>query len=698
MRNLFILFFFFFSIAGIAVSQPICSFDNVHKNKLKKDPLYKKAVEDNEIIVQKYIAKNKTRISARTDGVNAVLYTIPVVVHVMHTGGSIGTIYNPTDAQIQGAINYLNQVYNGSYPGTQGIGDIQIQFVLAVKDGNCNGTTAIERINASGVSGYSASGVSTDPGTTPGVDELLIKNMARWNPHQFYNIWIVNKIDGQDGTSGQFIAGYAFLPGAPPMYDGIIMLATQMVSGQKTLPHEIGHAFGLYHPFQGSPDKNTCSANVNCNTDNDRVCDTDPITYNQLGGVVDFSCRTGINSCTGSTYTNNTESNYMNYTNCYNLFTAGQKTRILAFAASPYRKSLVTSLASNSGYPIASYSSPIAAACVPTTSASGLSMAAAGILNIDLNGQSVASSLAAYDNGYVNGTASCLNLFQLVRGSTYTININVAGINQEQLRAWIDYNNDGVFSNATEQILFNSAISTASPVASASFIVPNTVQLNTMLRMRVIDDASTIYGVSAITTGCTNPVYGQGEDYPVYIISGALPVTLSEFTGVLGNRGAVLSWNSSDEQGLKNFEIEKSTNGLDFHIIGFINANNSSSHSYIYTDVELSENNYYRLRMNDIAGSYKLSEVVLVRYGSDKQRFWVVNNPFTNAIEIRLAGPGSRVRLQLLNLLGAVVAEKEIASSSGYIKWDLPSGLSKGHYIVKAIVGNKMFTSKLIKQ
>lgn len=700
MRNLFVVLIFCLA-SSVAFAQAICSFDKLHNSKLQKDSLYKKAVDENEKVVQRYIAKYKNRLAARAQGLNATLYTIPVVVHVMHTGGAVGSIYNPTDAQIQGAINYLNQVYNGTYPATQGIGDIQIQFVLAAKNPNCNSTTGIERIDASGIAGYSANGVSTDPGTTPGVDELLVKDLSRWNAFQYYNIWIVNKIDGKDGTSGQFIAGYAYFPGAPEWYDGTIMLATQMVAGQKTLPHEIGHAFGLYHPFEGSPDRNTCSPNVNCNTDNDRVCDTDPITFNQLGGVVDFSCRTGINPCTSAEYSNNTESNYMNYTNCYNLFTAGQKARMLAFAASPYRKSLSTSLASNAGYPIASYSFPIAASCTPATSASGLSSFAAGILNIDLNGQNLGSSYARYDNGYVNGTASCLNLIQLVRGSTYTITVNVVGANEEQLRAWIDYNNDGSFDNATEQILFNSAVTTTSPVTSASFTVPNTVPLNTMLRMRVIDDASTIYyGVPAITSACINPMYGQAEDYPVYIISGVLPVTLSGFTGVLKNQNAVLSWNTSTGQGLKNFEIQKSTEGSIFETIGVVNVNmqNPSSHSYTYADVDLSENNYYRLKMNDISGSYKLSDVVLVRYGSTEQKLWIVTNPFTSAIEMRLTKAASKVRLQLLNSSGAVVVEKEINSSSGYIKWDIPPGLSKGHYIMKAIIDNKMVTSKLIKQ
>ena len=73
-------------------------------------------------------------------------------------------------------------------------------------------------------------------------------------------------------------------------------------------------------------------------------------------------------------------------------------------------------------------------------------------------------------------------------------------------------------------------------------------------------------------------------------------------------------------------------------------------------------------------------------------------NPFTNAVEMRLAKAGSKVKLQLLSSSGAVVAEKEINSASGFIRWELPQNLSKGHYILKAIVDNQMFTNKLIKQ
>ena len=321
----------------VSFSQPICGFDDVHQ-KLMKDSGYRKRLLKSESSLRDYISSHKELLNQKgPKTLSGPLYTIPVVVHVIHTGGAIGTIYNPSDAQIQGAIDYLNAVYNGTYPGTTGAGDLGIQFILAKRDPNCNPTNGITRTDGTVLSGYSASGVMR---SSVGVDEMSVKNLVRWDPTQYYNIWVVNKIDAKDGTSGTFVAGFAYFPGAG-LYDGTIMLATQMISGQKTLPHEIGHAFNLYHPFENSADPSgaTCPVNGNCNTDGDQVCDTDPITL-----PPSFVCRTGTNSCTGTAYSNNTESNYMNYTNCYTLFTSGQRTRMLASAAGVDRISLANSL------------------------------------------------------------------------------------------------------------------------------------------------------------------------------------------------------------------------------------------------------------------------------------------------------------------------------------------------------------------
>lgn len=341
------LFFFLVTclcLSQHSYSQPPCGFDILHARLMDSDPAFAGRQEQHEASIRKFIESHpalKTRSTARGNA----LYTIPVVVHVMHTGGAVGSIYNPSDAQIIGAINYLNQVYAGTFPGMTApapggaAGDMEIEFALAQRTPSCGATNGIDRVDASSLPNYVTNGVNVN--NTNGCPEITLKDFARWNPANYYNIWIVNRLDGADGTSGQFIAGFAYFPSSPANYDGTIMLATQMISGQKTLPHEIGHALDLYHPFQGSANSSQCPPLSPCATTGDRICDTDPISNNNVGGIYNFSCRTGTNTCTGTAYTSNTESNFMSYTNCYTLFTNDQKARVQAAMSLSSRSSLI---------------------------------------------------------------------------------------------------------------------------------------------------------------------------------------------------------------------------------------------------------------------------------------------------------------------------------------------------------------------
>ena len=326
-------------------AQPPCGFDNKHNKLFETDPVYARQIEQNNIAIKKYIDARRGMKPGAARPMATV--TIPIVVHVMHTGGAVGTIYNPSDAQIIAAIDYLNDVYAGTYPGMTApssggaAGDMEVQFALAQRTPTCGATNGIDRVDASSLPNYTARGVNVD--NTNGCPELTLKNLARWNTANYYNIWIVNKLDNADGTSGQFIAGFAYFPGSPSTLDGTIMLATQMAAGEKTLPHEIGHALNLHHPFRGSADNTQCPANADCGTQGDLICDTDPISnnYNAGTGAYSFACRSGNNTCTGTSYTVNTESNFMSYTNCYTLFTNDQKIRAQAAMTLPSRASLV---------------------------------------------------------------------------------------------------------------------------------------------------------------------------------------------------------------------------------------------------------------------------------------------------------------------------------------------------------------------
>lgn len=334
------LCFFVCSISGFG---QICAFDQKYAQQLEI-PEFKKEAEAREALIRNFVISKGNQ---RSNAVQAV-YTIPVVVHVLHTGGAVGTIYNPSNAQIQLALNYLNAIFGGTHAsstapfGESAVVDLGVQFQLATRSPNCGVTNGINRVNVAHLPEYSAKGINGL--NTDGVDDMVIKDLVGWDPSKYYNIYVVNRIDGKDGTSGAFVGGFAEFPQASvSSADGIVLLANEFKENVKTLPHEIGHAMGLYHTFQGSNNSTQCPA-----APGDYCNDTQPISNNAVNNIYDFTCRTGNNSCSAPsapylTYNKNTESNFMSYTNCFQLFTNDQKARVQAAMTLASRQILLTS-------------------------------------------------------------------------------------------------------------------------------------------------------------------------------------------------------------------------------------------------------------------------------------------------------------------------------------------------------------------
>ena len=259
------------------------------------------------------------------------IYTIPVVVHVVHLGEEIGSGHNLSEERIKSQIRVLNEDFRRK-EGTRGYnnhpdgGDARIEFVLAKKTPEGEDTNGIVRINAAEAEeqiqfqnfGYYAS-------------------LSYWNPKHYLNIWtqpmpedLTDIILGSaTGPITDLSGADRLSPGEPVQPEGILINSAHFGVSDldsdynlgRTATHEAGHYLGLLHLW----------GTGECET-NDYCEDTPP---------VDKAFRSV--ACNGQPVM---KENYMNFSadSIMNIFTNDQIKRMHhVLENSPYRKTLMDS-------------------------------------------------------------------------------------------------------------------------------------------------------------------------------------------------------------------------------------------------------------------------------------------------------------------------------------------------------------------
>ncbi|MDF2437055.1 MAG: hypothetical protein K0Q95_1431, partial [Bacteroidota bacterium] len=486
-----------------------CKSAVLHHQLMQSDPQYAARIQADEAQIRQIASSGQ-----RSGGI----YTIPVVVHVLHKGEAVGTTTNISDAQINSAIANLNDCYSGA--GSY-LTDIEVQFQLASRDPFCAATTGIVRVNASSTSDYATNGITSS-------NETTIKALSRWPNSEYYNIWIVSEIDGNNGGSGT--QGYAYFPGASSTYDGAVILYNSFgydpngtigytlksyTRHNATANHELGHAFNLYHTFEGDDADDDgvadqCPTNAVCATDGDQCCDTE--AHNRDDG----DCGSTGSSCTGQSLVNVVQ-NIMAYSSdvCQVMFTADQKTRMRA-AISTSRASLLTSPAL---LPVTGSSPSVTKLCSPQ-STNLINNAGMGVYGLTIGSTSYSSSGTVADGGFRNNW--CGN-FSLATGTLYSITVKNNTVNPEKVKVYIDYNNNGDFSDAGENVYSDN---TGGSTHTGSFTTIASPVTGQPVWIRVISDFSN----NTISSSCYTPQYGQVEDFSVTFTGGCTAPTISSTT------------------------------------------------------------------------------------------------------------------------------------------------------------------------
>jgi hypothetical protein len=415
-------------------------------------------------------------------------YTVPVVVHVVWNTAA----ENVSDATVNALIGQLNMDYSMSNPNLSSvrqtfqsvIGNVGFNFCLAQVDPNGNPTTGIVRVQTSAT--------WFNPDTQTNAMKQAPLGSPAWNPSRYLNIWICDITSG--ATGGLITVGYAYLPQGGVVgswLDGLVIDYNYGTgAGDRTATHEIGHYFGLYHPFD----------------ENGQCVNADGFTDTPTTNSPTFSCSNpNLMKCGVLTQ----YENFMDYSNCPAMFTQQQAAH-MQNVITGIRSSLLTQPQPCSGGSSSGYCTPTAQ--TGTSDGDYINAVQLGSIN---NTNSGGTSAPAYTNFSATHSTS------LQRGSQYTISIQGGSYQPDHYAAWIDYNQNNTFE-ANEK-LGEFTTSAVFQTQQITFTVPANASLgNTRMRVRGVYHLNSGGLVEPSPTDpCYNYVYGETEDYGITITAPA---------------------------------------------------------------------------------------------------------------------------------------------------------------------------------
>ncbi len=158
-----------------------------------------------------------------------------------------------------------------------------------------------------------------------------------------------------------------------------------------------------------------------------------------------------------------------------------------------------------------------------------------------------------------------------------------------------------------------------------------------------------------------------------------------------------LHWYSVSNKDAIQYELERSSNGIDFRLLHTVKAtkNNGGKTNYSHTDTQPFKGiNFYRVRQINQDGSSVYSGIVTVLFSSTSD-ITLYPNPAHDVISITINGKVYEGMLQIFSSNGALVLSKMIDNNNQEINI---SHLAAGSYYVRISDGANLTTMKFNKQ
>jgi hypothetical protein len=201
-------------------------------------------------------------------------------------------------------------------------------------------------------------------------------------------------------------------------------------------------------------------------------------------------------------------------------------------------------------------------------------------------------------------------------------------------------------------------------------------------------DVNIIWNYSFSRWEVSFPVTGFSGFF-VHTSTTLLAASSLELDGKLVNTNALLSWKTMDEQDVRSFDIERSTDNRNYVAIGNSIAKGTGSNTYLYTDNTVSALGkpviYYRIKQKDDNGNVTYSNIIPIAVDKNQPIVMLYPNPVINEANIAVTvNKADHLTTRIVDNTGRVIQQQQ---------WDILPGrtrlsinvqrLAKGMYYVE---------------
>jgi hypothetical protein len=205
-----------------------------------------------------------------------------------------------------------------------------------------------------------------------------------------------------------------------------------------------------------------------------------------------------------------------------------------------------------------------------------------------------------------------------------------------------------------------------------------------------------------MTTSNATGWYSDGEVEDYFVVSSAPILSLKhlDFNAWADRKNHVqLNWQAFTDVESNGFEIQRSTDQLNWQKIGWKDMNASGT-SYSFCDAKTVEGmSWYRVKLVEQNHSFQYSNAKQVFLLSAENEFKITPNPVTdNGILHFSSASANKGELITRTLFGKISQTRSIEIKPGVNEVHLDLSLLKhGIYIIELKTANKIFISKIIK-